>query len=102
MGGGRKALHHLKTMGSVVDRRRSRTESGALLELSILARTKVRLKKELAAAVRRQQEIMVTVAEVAEAEQRLRAFVLEPDTIDKACLVLPAATGRINAKELSY
>lgn len=99
----RRNLRSLKTMGGLVDGRRVRTASGALLELSILANEKERLNKELSVAARRQEEIVARLSEIAEKEQRLHAFVKNPEMVARITekpLVEP--TSRVKAKEFSY
>jgi hypothetical protein len=103
MGGERKSLRGLKTMGSLVDGRRVRTSSGALLELSILANEKERLNKELSVAARRQEEIVARLSEIAEKEQRLHTFVKNPEMVAKVSQTpLVDITSRVKAKEFSY
>lgn len=100
---GRKSLRSLKTMGAMVDGRRIRTSSGALLELSILANEKERLNKELGVAARRQEEIVVRLSEIAEKEQRLHTYVKNPEMVVKVCPAFPAElTSRVKPKEFSY
>jgi len=99
----RKSLRNLKTMGAMVDGRRVRTSSGAFLALSILSNMKERLNKELAVAARRQEEIVRRLTEIADKEERLRAFVKTPEMVAKVCPALPAeAARRVTAKEFSY
>ena len=104
MPGGRKSLRSVKTMGAMVDGRRSRTTSGALMELSVLASEKDRLNKELTVAARRQAEIVLRLQDIAAKEERLRAFVKDPEMIAKVCptIVPPEAARRVNRKEISY
>ncbi len=90
-------------MGAMVDGRRVRTSSGALLELSILSNEKERLNKELAVAARRQEEIVRRLTEIADKEERLQAFVKTPEMVAKVCPTLPTeAARRVKAKEFSY
>jgi hypothetical protein len=91
-------------MGSLVDGRRLRTTSGALLELSGLACEKDRLNKELTAAARRQADIVTRLQDIAAKEERLRAFVKDPEMVAKVCptIVPPEAARRVNRKEISY
>jgi predicted nuclease with TOPRIM domain len=103
MSGARKTLRGVKTMGSLVDLRRTRTAAGALLELSALANEKERLNKELTAAARRQAEIVERLKEIAAKEHRLQGFVKEPDMVGIVCPQTPPDTGRrIKAKEIRY
>jgi hypothetical protein len=90
-------------MGAMVDGRRLRTPSGALLELSVLASAKDRLNKELAVASRRQGEIALRLAEIAAKEQRLRSFVKNPEMVAKLSPPAPTeADRRVKAKEFKY
>ena len=103
MPAGRKSLRSVKTMGAMVDGRRSRTTSGALMELSVLASEKDRLNKELTVAARRQAEIVLRLQDIAAKEERLRAFVKDPEMIAKVCpTVPPEAARRVNRTEISY
>ena len=74
----RKSLRGIKTMAGLMDRRRSRSAAGALVEMSTLANEKERLNQELAAAQRRRTEIKARLAEIAEKESRLLRFVKNP------------------------
>lgn len=99
----RKSLRGLKTIGKLVDGRRVRTSSGALLELSILANEKERLNKELDVAARRQAEIVARLSEIAAKEQRLQAYVKNPEMVDRVCPTPPLdVVHRVKAKEFSY
>lgn len=90
-------------MGAMVDGRRLRTTSGALLELSVLAGEKDRLNKELTAAARRQADIVTRLHEIVAKEERLRAFVKDPEMVAKICpTVPPEAARKVRRKEFSY
>lgn len=103
MAGARRNLRSLKTMGALVDGRRIRTSSGALLELSILANEKERLNKELAVAAHRQEEIVARLSEIVAKERHLQAFVKNPEMVSKVCATAPADTGRrMKSKEFAY
>lgn len=99
----RKSLRGIKTMAALVDRRRSRTAAGALLEMSALANEKERLNQELAAARRRHDEIGSRLAEIADKEQRLQAFIKNPLLITSA-LAAPTEEKprRVKTRELRY
>ncbi len=70
-----RGVRHLKTLTGLVDRRHARTSSGALLELSMLATEKRRLKNEMQRAERRNDEIRSRLGEIDTKEQRLQVFV---------------------------
>ncbi len=74
----RKSLRGIKTMAGLMDRRRSRSAAGALVEMSVMANEKERLRQELASAQRRRAEIKARLAEIAEKESRLLQFVKNP------------------------
>ncbi len=99
----RKSLRGIKTMAALVDRRRSRTAAGALLEMSALANEKERLNQELAVALRRHDEIRGRLAEIAAKEQRLQAFIKNPTLV--ATALSPAVEERprrVKTRELRY
>ncbi len=87
----RKGVRNIKTMAGLVERRRTRTAAGALLELSTLANERERLNQELAVAARRRKDIDARLMEIAEKQQRLQAFVKNPTMV--------AARARSNASE---
>lgn len=64
-------MKSVRTMGRLVDRRRSRTAAGALLELSAMANEKELLHRELARWERRHVEITARLAEIQEKQARL-------------------------------
>ena len=70
-----RGVQHLKTMAGLVDGRRTRTSSGALLELSMLEMEKQRLMKEMQRAERRGAEIRGRLAEIDKKGLRLQRFV---------------------------
>ena len=74
----KRGVQQIKTMGSIVDERRSRTSAGALLELSMLEMEKQRLTKEVARAEQRCLEIRARVAEIEAKQVRLQRFVDRP------------------------
>lgn len=75
----RKCLRSIKTMAGLTDRRRTRTATGALMEMSVLASEKERLRTETEQARRRQLDIETRLAEIAEKELRLLAFINAPE-----------------------
>jgi hypothetical protein len=102
----RKSVQGIRTMGALVDTRRTRTSAGALLELSALSNEKVLLTKELDRWKTRHVEIDKRLGEIAAKERRLMTFVQAPEVIDdKARSVMAldrAVEGRVKFKELSY
>ena len=62
-------------MGGLLDNRKARTPSGALLELSAMSNEKNLLHRELTRWKRRHQEIRRRLAEIAAKERRLLAVV---------------------------
>lgn len=97
----RRSVRSIKTMAGLVDRRRARTTSGALLEMSVLAGEKERLQQELSAARRRRAEIENRLAEIAEKEGRLRALVKDPVPV-RAADAPGTEARRIKVKEIRY
>ena len=102
----RKSVQSIRTMGALVDSRRTRSAAGALLELSAMANEKLLLEKELGRWSRRRKEIMRRLEELAAKEGKLLALVKGPGTV-----VAPAAyepdrdyttSGRVKVKEFSY
>ena len=71
----KRGVQHLKTLAGLVDGRRSRTSSGALLELSMLEMERQRLTKEVERAARRGAEIRGQLAEIDCKQLRLQRFV---------------------------
>ena len=71
----KRGVQHIKTMAGLVDGRRTRTSSGALLELSMLEMEKQRLVLEMQRAERRCAEIRGRVAEIDMKGFRLQRFV---------------------------
>jgi hypothetical protein len=71
----KRGVQHLKTLAGLLDGRRNRTPSGALLELSMLAMEKQRLTQEMRRAERRCAEIQARVAEIDKKGIRLQRFV---------------------------
>jgi len=96
----RKSLRNVKTLGSLAEKRRVRTPSTALLELSVLANEKQRLHQETAAMDRRRSEIDRRLDEIKEKENRLQAFIGNPSLIGLVPSFQP--TKRVRAKEFGY
>ena len=121
MGRDRKGVQGIRTMGALVDSRRTRTAAGALLELSAMANEKLLLHKELDRWKGRHAEIRRRLSEIAAKEQRLMAMVQDqpggavagmsvadqPGTIDRdepgsEAPADPPAGRRMKVKEFSY
>jgi tRNA-dihydrouridine synthase len=90
-----------RTMSALVDRRRTRTPAGALLELSAMASEKELLKREVARWARRNVEIQARLADIADKERRLMA-VLGSSNPSPADVAAAKAGSRMNVKEFSY
>lgn len=71
----KRGVNSIKTMGGLLDNRRARTPSGALLEMSAMSNEKTLLHRELARWKRRHVEIQKRLAEIAAKERRLLAVV---------------------------
>jgi hypothetical protein len=125
-----KTLQTIRTMGALIDNRRTRTPAGALLELSAMANEKTLLRKELARWKRRHAEIQKRLGEIAAKERKLMALVqaegyapgAPPEPIDPAnpnaeahagfagftnvaarpAEIAPDAAARIKVQELTY
>ncbi len=67
----RRGVQGIRTMGALVDQRRTRTAAGALIELSAMANEKLLLEREIARASRRGIEIRRRLKEIAVKEDRL-------------------------------
>jgi hypothetical protein len=72
-----RGVNSIKTMGRLLDSRKARTPSGALLEMSAMSNEKTLLHKELARWKRRHVEIQRRLGEIAAKERRLLAVVQE-------------------------
>lgn len=70
-----RGVNSIKTMGGLLDNRRARTPSGALLEMSAMSNEKTLLHRELARWKRRHVEIQKRLSEIAAKERRLLAVV---------------------------
>jgi hypothetical protein len=108
MGGRTKGSRPTRTMSALVDRRRTRTAAGALLELSAMASEKQLLTREVERWMRRNVEIQARLAEIADKERRLMRVVdgSMPGAADVAAAQADAAAAaggsRIRVKEFSY
>ncbi|MBY0460567.1 MAG: hypothetical protein K2V38_24895 [Gemmataceae bacterium] len=69
-----RSLRSIRTVGSLVDRRKARNRAGALLELSALAYEKELLRRELDRWEQRRREIETRLSEIREKEERLEAI----------------------------
>lgn len=76
----KRGVQHIRTMAGMVDRRRVRSSSGALLELSMLEMEKQRLSLELKRAQTRCAEILTRTLEIEAKQGRLHRFVTQPVT----------------------
>ena len=74
----KRGVQQIKTMGGIVDVRRIRSSSGALLELSMLEMEKQRLIKEMLRSEQRCVEIRGRMAEIETKQARLQQFVDKP------------------------
>jgi hypothetical protein len=114
-----RGVNSIKTMGGLLDNRRARTPSGALLEMSAMSNEKILLHKELARWKRRHAEIQKRLGEIAAKERRLLAVVqggemalgvvvtdgrasLTPDGLPVPLPLPPEVSGRFKVQELSY
>lgn len=107
----KRGVQQIKTMGGIVDNRRTRTSAGALLELSMLEMEKQRLTKEMKRAEQRCVEIRARVHEIETKQVRLQRFVDRPIIAFQANAALGAAsplpvhtapTDRMKRRSLSY
>jgi hypothetical protein len=71
----KRGVQNLKTMAGMQDARRSRTASGALLELSMLEMERQRLSLEMQRAEARRAEVLRRIDEIDRKATRLHAFV---------------------------
>ena len=88
----KRGVQQIKTMGGIVDGRRTRTSAGALLELSMLEMEKQRLTKEMERAQRRSLEISARVLEIETKQIRVQRFVDRPIAPSPANSAMEAAT----------
>ncbi len=110
----KRGVQHLKTLAGLVDGRRARTSSGALLELSMLEMERQRLVKEMQRAERRGVEIRGQLAEIDRKGLRLQRFV-EKRSAEASTVLSPGAcpaasplqihsapTDKLKRRQLSY
>lgn len=101
----RKSRQSIKTMASLVDRRRLRTVAGAHLEMSVLANERMRLQQEANRLRNRLAEIEARFAEITEKESRLCRFVKDPQAAAAAearPIPVSEAPRRMRVRELRY
>lgn len=107
----KRGVQHLKTMAGLVDGRRTRTSSGALLELSMLEMEKQRLVLEMQRAERRCAEIRGRLTEIGNKGLRLQRFVERPNgevqapqtqTDASPLRIHSPPTGKLKRRRLSY
>lgn len=107
----KRGVQHIKTMAGIVDVRRTRSSSGALLELSMLEMEKQRLKKEMLRSEQRCVEIRGRMTEIETKQLRLQRFVDGPIGEFQTNPSLPSAsplpihtapTDRLKRRQLSY
>ena len=70
----RRTTQNIKTIGALLDRRRTRSAGGAMLELSTLAYERTRLGHELDRLENRRAEIGSRLRDIGDKERWLRAF----------------------------
>ena len=106
-----RGVQHLKTLAGLVDGRRTRTSSGALLELSMLEMERQRLMKEVQRAERRGAEIRGRLAEIDKKALRLQrsvekrnaeAPISETRTASSPLPIHSAPTDKLKRRQLSY
>jgi len=112
MAADKRGVQHLRTLGGLVDGRRSRTTSGALLELSMLEMERQRLTKEVQRAELRGTEIRARLAEIDRKGLRLHRFVEKrsveasaPEAASSGPSPLPilsAPADKLKRRRLSY
>ena len=107
----KRGVQHIKTMAGLVDGRRTRTSSGALLELSMLEMEKQRLVLEMRRAERRCAEIRGRLTEIEAKQHRLQRFVEKPHgeaqapharTVASPLAIHLAPTDKLKRRRLSY
>jgi hypothetical protein len=102
----RKSVQSIRTMGALIDSRRTRSAAGALLELSAMANEKTLLQKELDRWLRRHKEIQSRLSELAAKEKRLMAFVQGNAPLSVAPSLQtdidPSVSRRVKVKEFNY
>lgn len=107
----KRGVLHIKTMAGLVDGRRTRTSSGALLEMSMIEMEKQRLMKEMLRSEQRCVEIRGRMTEIEAKQRRIQKFVDKPFGEMQTSQALPAAspfpihsepTDRLKRRQLSY
>lgn len=107
----KRGVLHIKTMAGLVDGRRTRTSSGALLEMSMIEMEKQRLMKEMLRSEQRCVEIRGRIAEIEAKQRRIQKFVevpfgeMQTNRPLLAASPLPihaAPTDRLKRRQLSY
>ena len=107
----KRGVQHIKTMAGLVDGRRTRTSSGALLELSMLEMEKQRLVQEMRRAERRCAEIRGRLTEIDKKGLRLQQFVEklngeaqapQAHTVASPLPIHSAPTDKLKRRRLSY
>lgn len=107
----KRGVLHIKTMAGLVDGRRTRTSSGALLEMSMIEMEKQRLMKEMLRSEQRCVEIRGRMVEIETKQRRIQKFVEMPFGEMQTNQTLPAAsplpihtapTDRLKRRQLSY
>ena len=107
----KRGVQNIKTMGGVVDGRRIRSSSGALLELSMLAMEKQRLKNEMLRSEMRCAEIRGRMGDIELKQVRLQQFLDRPCSDPQAGIRQAAATPlpihsepteRLKRRQLAY
>jgi hypothetical protein len=102
-----RGVRSIRTMGALVDSRRTRTAAGALLELSAIANEKLLIHKELERWTRRHVEIQTRLGEIAAKETLLMSIVqsqnvVPPSPSPSAPTTANSAGQRVKIKEFSY
>jgi hypothetical protein len=102
----RRSIQSIRTMGALVDSRRTRSAAGALLELSAMANEKMLLHKELERWTRRHKEIQARLSDLGTKEQRLLALVQSKGAVAASTSsppdVDPSLSRRVKVKEFTY
>lgn len=107
----KRGVQHIKTMAGLVDGRRTRTSSGALLELSMLEMEKQRLVQEMRRAEQRCAEIRGRLTEMGKKGLRLQQFVEklnveaqapQAHTVASPLPIHSVPTDKLKRRRLSY
>lgn len=103
-----RGMQQVRTMGSLTDQRRARTSAGALMEMSVLESTKVRLNLDIERTERHLGEIRQRVAEINAKQLWLKSFIDDPQgekpaAVDSSAFPIhsPSSNGLIK-RRLSY